>query len=105
MGGSGGSGALEAYDLMKQASEAENPYFRDRVMFQTYHQLTSFRPKEYMEMIRTSVMHTLKHIPILNHTITDHTGAAVRLGAGVEGQERSAKPDTGQGMAVVLRSD
>lgn len=56
MGGSGGTGGLEAYNLMKQASEGENPHFRDRVMFQTYHNLAMFRPKEYMNMIRTPVL-------------------------------------------------
>lgn len=56
MGGSGGPGGLEAYNLMKQASEAENPHFRDRVMFQTYHKLAMFRPMEYMNMIRTPVL-------------------------------------------------
>lgn len=56
MGGSGGSGGLEVYNLMKQASKAENPHFRDRVMFQTYHKLAMFRPKEYMGMIRTPVL-------------------------------------------------
>ena len=56
MGGSGGPGGLEAYNLMKQASEADNPHFRNRVMFQTYHKLAMFRPKEYMEMIRTPVL-------------------------------------------------
>ena len=56
MGGSGGPGGLEAYDLMKQASEAENSHFRDRVMLQTYHKLAMFRPKEYMDMIRTPVL-------------------------------------------------
>lgn len=56
MGGSGATGGLEAYNLMKQAAEAENPHFRDRVMFQTYHKLAMFRPKEYMDMIRTPVL-------------------------------------------------
>lgn len=56
MGGSGGPGGLEAYNLMKQASDGGNPHFRDRVMFQTYHKLAFFRPKEYMDMIRTPVL-------------------------------------------------
>lgn len=56
MGGSGGPGGMEAYSLMKQASGGENPHFRDRVAFQTYHKLAMFRPKEYMDMIRTSVL-------------------------------------------------
>lgn len=56
MGGSGGPGGLEAYQLMAEASAAENSHFRDHVMFQTYLKLALFRPKEYMDMIRTPVL-------------------------------------------------
>ena len=56
MGGAGGPGGVEAYNLMKAATELGHPDFRDRIMLQTYQKLAMFRPKEYMSMIRTPVM-------------------------------------------------
>ncbi|TGO19735.1 hypothetical protein BPAE_0334g00020 [Botrytis paeoniae] len=56
MGGAGGPGGVEAYNLMKAASELGHPDFRDRLALQTYQKLAMFRPKEYMDMIRTPVM-------------------------------------------------
>ena len=55
-GGAGGPGGLEAYNLMKTAAELGHPDFRDRIALQTYQKLAMFRPKEYMDMIRTPVM-------------------------------------------------
>ncbi|KAH9844895.1 Serine aminopeptidase, S33 [Teratosphaeria destructans] len=56
MGGAGGAGGIEAYNLMKAASELGHPTFRDRLTLQTYHKLAMFRPMEYMDMIRAPVM-------------------------------------------------
>lgn len=56
MGGAEGPGGIEAYNLMKAASELGHPDFRDRIALQTYQKLAMFRPKEYMNMIRTPVM-------------------------------------------------
>ena len=56
MGGAGGPGGIEAYNLMKAASELGHPDFRDRLALQTYQKLAMFRPKEYMDMIRAPVM-------------------------------------------------
>ena len=56
MGGAGGPGGVEAYNLMKAASELGHPDFSDRITLQTYQKLAMFRPKEYMDMIRTPVM-------------------------------------------------
>lgn len=51
MGGSGGPGGLEAYNLMRSATELGHPDFRDRITLQTYHKLALARPKEILEMI------------------------------------------------------
>ena len=56
MGGAGGSGGVEAYNLMKAASELGHPDFSDRITLQTYQKLAMFRPKEHLDMIRTPVM-------------------------------------------------
>ncbi|KAJ8063558.1 hypothetical protein OCU04_007430 [Sclerotinia nivalis] len=56
MGGAGGPGGVEAYNLMKAASKLGHPDFRDCLTLQTYQKLAMFRPKEYMDMIRTPVM-------------------------------------------------
>lgn len=56
MGGAGGPGGMEAYNLMKATVESGNRHFRDRIMLQTYHKLAVFRPKEYMDMIQAPVM-------------------------------------------------
>lgn len=56
MGGAGGPGGVEAYNLMKAAAELGHPDFRDRISLQTYHKLAMFRPKEYMEMVRSPTM-------------------------------------------------
>ena len=56
MGGAGGPGGIEAYNLMKAASELGHSDFSDRITLQTYQKLALFRPKEYMDMIRTPVM-------------------------------------------------
>ncbi|PQE21176.1 hypothetical protein CJF30_00011325 [Rutstroemia sp. NJR-2017a BBW] len=56
MGSAGGPGGVEAYNLMKAASELGHPNFRDRLTLQTYQKFAMFRPKEYMDMIRTPVM-------------------------------------------------
>jgi pimeloyl-ACP methyl ester carboxylesterase len=55
-GGAGGPGGIEAYTLMKAASELGHPDFRDRISLQTYQKLAMFRPMEYMDMIRSPVM-------------------------------------------------
>ncbi|KAI0473334.1 alpha/beta-hydrolase [Xylariaceae sp. FL0804] len=55
-GGVGGPGGLEAYGLIKAASELGHPDFRDRIALQTYQKLAMFRPKEYMDMIKAPVM-------------------------------------------------
>jgi cephalosporin-C deacetylase-like acetyl esterase len=55
-GGAGGPGGLEAYNLMKAASELDHPDFRDRITLQTYQKLAMFRPKQYMDMVRAPVM-------------------------------------------------
>lgn len=55
-GGAGGPGGVEAYNLMKAASELGHPHFRDRIALQTYHNLAMFRPKEYLDMIKAPVM-------------------------------------------------
>jgi len=55
-GGGGGPGGMEAYRLMKAASELGHPDFRDRITLQTYQKLAMFRPKEYMDMIKAPVM-------------------------------------------------
>lgn len=56
MGGAGGPGGIEAYNLMRAAAELGHPNFRDRITLQTYQKLAMWRPKEYMNMIRTPVM-------------------------------------------------
>jgi hypothetical protein len=56
MGGAGGPGGVEAYTLMKAASELGHPDFRDRLTLQTYQKLAMFRPMEYMNMIKAPVM-------------------------------------------------
>lgn len=56
MGGAGSPGGLEAYSLMKMASERGVPDFRDRLTLQTYQKLAMFRPKEYLDMIKVPVM-------------------------------------------------
>ena len=56
MGGAGGPGGVEAYNLMKAATELGHPDFRDRIALQTYQKLAMFRPKEDMDMIRAPVM-------------------------------------------------
>lgn len=56
MGGAGGPGGVEAYTLMKAASELGHPDFRDRVTLQTYQKLALFRPMEYMDMIKAPTM-------------------------------------------------
>jgi cephalosporin-C deacetylase-like acetyl esterase len=56
MGGAGGPGGIEAYNLMKAASDLGHPHFRDRITLQTYQKLAMFRPKEYMGMIKAPVM-------------------------------------------------
>lgn len=56
MGGAGGPGGLEAYNLMKTAVKLGHPDFRDRITLQTYQKLAMFRPEEYMDMIRAPVM-------------------------------------------------
>ncbi|KUI64496.1 hypothetical protein VM1G_00045 [Cytospora mali] len=55
-GGGGGPGGMEAYNLMKAASELGHPDFRDRISLQTYQKLAMFRPKEYLDMIKAPVM-------------------------------------------------
>lgn len=55
-GGGGGPGGLEAYNLMKAATELGIPTFRDRITLQTYQKLAMFRPKEYMDMVQAPVM-------------------------------------------------
>ncbi|KAL7892319.1 alpha/beta-hydrolase [Trichoderma sp. TUCIM 5745] len=56
MGGAGGPGGIEAYNLMKAASELGHPDFRDRLTLQTYQKLAMFRPMEYMDMIKAPTM-------------------------------------------------
>ena len=56
MGGAGGPGGIEAYNLMKAASELGHPDFRDRLTLQTYQKLAMFRPMEYMDMIKAPLM-------------------------------------------------
>jgi cephalosporin-C deacetylase-like acetyl esterase len=56
LGGAGGPGGMEAYNLMKAAVELGIPHFRDRIMLQTYQKLAMFRPKEYMDMIKSPVL-------------------------------------------------
>ena len=56
MGGAGGPGGVEAYNLMKAAMELGYADFRDRITLQTYQKLAMFRPKEYVNMIRAPVM-------------------------------------------------
>lgn len=56
MGGAGGPGGIEAYNLMKAASELGHPDFRDRLTLQTYHKLAMFRPMEYMDMVKAPLM-------------------------------------------------
>jgi acetyl esterase/lipase len=56
MGGAGGPGGIEAYNLMKAASELGHPDFRDRLTLQTYQKLAMFRPMEYMNMVKAPVM-------------------------------------------------
>lgn len=55
-GGAGGPGGIEAYGLMKAASQLGHPDFRDRISLQTYQKLAMFRPKEYMDMVKAPVM-------------------------------------------------
>ncbi|XDG09708.1 hypothetical protein ABKA04_009323 [Annulohypoxylon sp. FPYF3050] len=55
-GGAGGPGGIEAYTLMKAASEKEHSSFRNRITLQTYQKLAMFRPKEYLDMIKVPVM-------------------------------------------------
>ncbi|KAL7787164.1 alpha/beta-hydrolase [Trichoderma ceciliae] len=47
--GSGGPGGLEAYLLMKTASERGHPNFRNRITLQTFHKLALFRPGDLLE--------------------------------------------------------
>ncbi|KAI1131760.1 Alpha/Beta hydrolase protein [Nemania abortiva] len=48
MGGAGGPGGLEAYNLMRAARETGHPGFRDKITLQTYYKLALARPKEIM---------------------------------------------------------
>ncbi|KAH6842947.1 Alpha/Beta hydrolase protein [Chaetomium sp. MPI-CAGE-AT-0009] len=56
MGGAGGPGGLEAYNLMRAAVEKGAVGFRDRIALQTYHKMALFRPSEYLDMVRAPVL-------------------------------------------------
>ena len=49
-------GGVEGYNLMNAAMDAGHPTFRGRISLQTYQKLALFRPKEYVEMIKSPVM-------------------------------------------------
>ncbi|KAK0625507.1 Alpha/Beta hydrolase protein [Bombardia bombarda] len=51
MGGAGGPGGIEAYNLMQSAAELGHPDFRNRITLQTYHKLALARPKELLELV------------------------------------------------------
>ncbi|KAK7724445.1 hypothetical protein SLS63_008702 [Diaporthe eres] len=51
MGGSGGPGGIEAYNLMQAAAELGHPDFRNRITLQTYHKLAVARPMELIDMV------------------------------------------------------
>ncbi|KAG9670101.1 hypothetical protein KCU99_g6870, partial [Aureobasidium melanogenum] len=51
MGGSGGPGGVEAYNLMQAAAELGHPGFRNRIALQTYLKLVLARPKEIIELL------------------------------------------------------
>ncbi|KAK8050811.1 hypothetical protein PG994_012541 [Apiospora phragmitis] len=51
MGGSGGLGGMEAYNLMQSATKLGHPDFRNRITLQTYYKLAVARPKELLKMV------------------------------------------------------
>ncbi|KAI8932185.1 hypothetical protein NX059_011066 [Plenodomus lindquistii] len=51
MGGAGGPGGVEAYQLMRAAIDKGATGFRDRIALQTYHKLAMFRPMQYLDMV------------------------------------------------------
>lgn len=56
MGGAGGPGGMEAFRLMSRAAESNHPDFRDQISLQTYQKLAMWRPKAYMDMIKSPTM-------------------------------------------------
>ncbi|KAI9714686.1 MAG: hypothetical protein M1828_001115 [Chrysothrix sp. TS-e1954] len=56
LGGAGGPGGIQAYNLMAAATSVGDAHFRDQVMVQTYQKLAMFRPKEYLDMLSLSVL-------------------------------------------------
>ncbi|KAK9413824.1 putative Serine aminopeptidase S33 domain-containing protein [Seiridium unicorne] len=56
MGGAGGPGGVEAYNLMKRASQSNCFNLSERISLQTYYKLAIWRPKEYMHLIKAPVM-------------------------------------------------
>ncbi|KAI1163865.1 DltD domain-containing protein [Nemania serpens] len=51
MGGAGGPGGVEAYQLMRAAIDKGAAGFRDRIALQTYQKLALFRPTQYLDMV------------------------------------------------------
>jgi pimeloyl-ACP methyl ester carboxylesterase len=51
MGGSGGPGGIEAYNLMQAAADLRHPGFRNRIALQTYLKLVLARPKEVVGLL------------------------------------------------------
>lgn len=66
-GGAGGPGGVEAYKLMKAASELGHPDFSNRISLQTYHKLALFRPKEYLDMVQAPVMMIIPELDDISH--------------------------------------
>ncbi len=69
MGGAGGPGGVEAYELMQRASQSGHPDFRNEISLQTYHKLAVWRPREYMHMLKAPVMMV---IPELDEISSPH---------------------------------
>ena len=56
MGGAGGPGGVESYNLMTRASQLDHSDFRDQISLQTYQKLAMWRPMAYLDMMKAPVM-------------------------------------------------
>ncbi|KAM7191817.1 Alpha/Beta hydrolase fold [Rhypophila sp. PSN 637] len=112
-GGAGGPGGLEAYNLMRAATEsgggAVTSGFRDKITLQTFHKLALARPSELLDMVdpRTAVMMVVPELDDISDP-AEQQAAFARLGTASNSKSsgpRKLHLAKGKGHLTIMTGD